>query len=405
MTLIFVCIIIAATADPSSANLLIAQQGLWSTGSKYLAANASFQDLWPDRLDGREIDRDCAMIKFDSVHNVAPCPLGEMYVVLDTYAHAPIIDFDASGHAEMGLERPGTTFQRYLAMSPCFTFIDQICATVPQTGLVTGFVQDAFNQAIRSDKFGESHRIDAYQILRENYYQPYTTASCVFDVVEDESSKELLRFPRLSETNSDLKENREIVSIPGLTKGQIIDNVSGDKSSFRVHWIDLPQNIFLTGIPGAVVVNPQGPNGPPYNIYQCTFNAGWGSSVLMTDSVQYATITSHRMNSPRTEKDMGLSDAYGYIYSSVPDFSDISNLPYPERRISVSKDWMNFLNPIFVLGDNSTTTFISRWLSSAELPIKEGHVARMFAVLICLLSLTPTKNLDGKVFLIILRNA
>lgn len=86
-------------------------------------------------------------------------------------------------------------------MSPCSTFKNQICATVPQSGLLDGFFQNACNQATRSDKFGESHSIDVHQILQKNYYQPYTTASCILDVVQDISDEAPLRFPRLLATN------------------------------------------------------------------------------------------------------------------------------------------------------------------------------------------------------------
>lgn len=392
VSLIFVCITIAATARPFSANLLRARQGLWYSRSKYLALNATFQDIWPDQLNGEEIDKDCAMIQFDSQPNVARCPLSEMYVNLDKYVYKSMVDFDVTEQLNMDVQSPGSNYDKSLLMSPCLTFENQMCATIPQTGLLDGFVHGAYYQATRSDLFGESHRSDAYQTLQKNYYQPYTTASCVLDVVKDGSDETPLRFPRISRTNSDLKGDREIVTIPGLTKAQIINDGLGDNSSFRARWIDLPQNILNTGIPGAVIINSQVPNRPPYNIYQCTSDAGWGSSAIMNDFVQYGSIVSHRMNDPRKDSDMGASDPYGYVYSSVPDFTNISILPFPERRISVSENWMNFINPTLVLADNSTTTFISRYLSSARLQLEEGHVARMLTVFLAI-ALSNT-NLD-----------
>lgn len=34
---------------------------------------------------------------------------------------------------------------------------------------------------------------------------------------------------------------------------------------------------------------------------------------------------------------MGINEAYSHEYSNVPDFANISNLPFPERRINVSR--------------------------------------------------------------------
>lgn len=34
---------------------------------------------------------------------------------------------------------------------------------------------------------------------------------------------------------------------------------------------------------------------------------------------------------------MGIYEAYDYVYSNVSGFANISNLPFPERRINVSR--------------------------------------------------------------------
>lgn len=378
VSLTFLCVTIAATVGPSSANSLIARQGLGSTGSKYLALNATFQYIWPDQFNGEKINKGCAMIRCDSQTNVARCPVSEMYVKLDKYVHTSMVDFVVTKQVNMDFQSPGSNYDKSLLMSPCLTFENQMCATIPQAGLLYGSVHDAYYQATRSDLFGEFRRSDAYQTLRKNYHPPYTTASCILDVVNDGSDETPLRFPPISPTNSDLKSHRKIITIPGFTKAQIINDRSGANSSFHAHWIDLPRNIFRTGIPGAVIVIPQGPNGPPYNIYQCTTDAGWGSSAILNGFVQYGSIFSLRRNDPRKDSDVGASDPYGCVYSSVPEFTNISNLPFPERRISVSENWMTFITPTLLLADNSTTTFISRYLSSTRLQLEETRMLTIF---------------------------
>lgn len=373
--LIFVCITIAATAGPSSASLLIARQRLWSIESKYVAVDATIQDIWPDRIDGEKIDGQCAILMSDPSLNTVHCPLRDFLTIDRKF-------LVLGGPKEFSyIQTPGMDFVRAFLSSPCSTFHNQMCATVPQSGILPGFNQHSILQSNRLDKFAKSNILEGYQILQKNYYQPYTAARCVLDVVENDSDDSPLRFSRVSGSSSDIKKDWETVLIPGFTKAQIINDPSGDSSSFRVHWIDLPQNLFETGIPGAVIVHSQGPKGPPYNMYQCTADAGWGSSALITQTTTTG-IQSRRLNSHR-EKSIVISDTYGYAYTSSPDFSNVSNLPFPERRITVSMNWMNFVNPVVVLADNSTTTVISQILSSATVQLEEAQVARVFSDLLC----------------------
>lgn len=80
--LILTCVIVAATAGPSIASLLIAQQGLWPSTSSYVAVNASVLDLWPDRIDDRKIERACAVIRLDSLDETPRLPpIGPLFFV------------------------------------------------------------------------------------------------------------------------------------------------------------------------------------------------------------------------------------------------------------------------------------------------------------------------------------
>ena len=209
VSLVFVCITIAATAGPSSANLLIARQGLWATGSKYLAVNATFQDIWPDRIDGEKIDRGCLK---SEPGKVVHCPLSDLQFIFDTYTHVPEVDESLRDNLEMIIQEPRTEYERPVLIEPCLNINNQLCATVPQGGLQQGFIQESSHHASESNLFGKD--LQAYQILQKNYYQPYTAASCVFDVVKDGSDETPLQFPRILETNSDHKKAREIFFDP-----------------------------------------------------------------------------------------------------------------------------------------------------------------------------------------------
>ncbi|MCJ1264493.1 hypothetical protein MMC22_004365 [Lobaria immixta] len=375
--LILICATIAATAGPSSASLLIARQGLWPKPSTYLLVNASFHDVWPDQLDDKNTGKKCATIRPDSLQYARHCPNGDISDMLLEEPNGKLIDVPTevlgvitiAGKKE---EVPMSLYSSLCHMVPK----DQYCATVLQKELQSGFSSIwHHNSSMRMD--------GAYQFLQKNYYQPYTVASCVTDAVNDASNQAPLRFARISETDSELKKDREIVSIPGLTKGQIINNVSGDNSDFRVVWVDLPIDVFNTGIPGAVIVNSRGLNGSSYSITACTLNAGWGSSTLMTASGQYDEILSRMSNVPSSWVQKGsANDAYGYLFSTRPNFSNTSNFLYPQRRISVSKDWIQFLNPTVLLPDNSTESLMSLVLSKLQSQPTEANMAQLLNVLL-----------------------
>lgn len=375
--LILICVTVATTAGPSSASLLIARQGLWPTASTYLAVNGSVQEIWPDQLDDGKIGRDCATVRFDSLMNAYSCPISNIYTDLITDTNGSIFDSSLNQIPDeifgIGVQSSGANYWTSLLSTICSTLEQgQFCASIPQTEFLHGFYSSQSHHTSKDSGTG-------YQTIQNNYYQPYTIASCVADVVHDASDQAPLRFARISETSSQLNKDREIVSIPGLTKGEIIKNMSGKGSAFLVDWIDLPTDIFNSGIPGAIIVNSQSPIGSSYNITTCTLNAGWGSSTLMSVSTHSAQIVSHMSNIPSSwpSSRKVFWDQNGYLFEDQPNFRNISNGLYPQRRISISKSWMEFLNPTVVFTNNRTVKYISHRLSSLQSPPTEENVARL----------------------------
>ena len=376
--LILICITVAATAGPSSASLLIARQGLWPTASTYFAVNASVSDLWPDRLDDQKVNRSCAVARLDS-HQYAPgCPISELYhLLLEDSVYRSLFHATDDMLLRILIRVPETDFNMDLLASTCLlSSTDQYCATAPQTEFMKGFY------FVQSSHYFQVTDLDLYQFMQKNYYQPYTVASCVTDAA-NASDQAPLRFARISETESENQRDREIVSIPGLTKDQIIDEVSGDNFDFRVIWIDLPMDVFNTGIPGAVIVNSQDLNGSSYSITTCTLNAGWGSSTLVSFSGQSSVVYSHKSDIPSSWPNEKITlDTNGYVYADVPNFANISNFSYPQRHISVSKNWIESLNPTIILPDNSTRNFISLMLSSSQFQPREADVAELLNLIL-----------------------
>lgn len=373
VVLILVGVILAATAGPSSANLLIARRGIWPQNHTYYAVNATVPDMWPDQVDGENIPKDCSRTR--QFNSTADCPLSAIDIFLST-AHSSNKESESNPEG-LSVLNFGDQYALQMLMSHCpISSMGQICTTVPQQGLMEGLIED------ETGKFPDA--LEGYRIIKKNYYQPYAVASCVGDTIGIDTDQTPLLFARISETPAEIKGGREIVSVPGITKGQVMNGSSINKSQFLVTWIDLPQGIFNTKVPGALVVHPRAANSSFLNITTCTLNAGWGSSAIMNSFSVSDIIRSQIFGTPSSwNVNRASTDAFGYLISSFPNFGQISNFTYPQRRIKVSKSWMEFLNPDFVSINNSTTPLMSRWLSSLD-QAGERDLARMFSIFLTL---------------------
>lgn len=337
--LIIICITVAATAGPSSANLMIARQGIWPVKSSYLALNATFQDIWPDRLDDEKILRDCRMVRvgsnYDLVDNTGRCPSASLYAFIEKNGYIKASQaYGFTNLESVALPIPSSIFRSQLMIASCFGLVkDQLCSTVPQAAFVNEVGQVALAHIAEGGQ-----ALASFHVLAENYYQPYTTASCVADTVLNSSDEAALQFTRLLEPDSKLEMDREIISVPALTKSQSTYNIPGNRSQFRIDWVYLPHEIFGTGVPGAVIAHPQNLNDSSYNITTCTLNAGWGSSSIFIDPTQNSAIFSRITQTPPSwDLQFVPLDAYGYTIQTTPIFTKRSNFSYPQRHITISK--------------------------------------------------------------------
>ena len=374
--LIFICITVAATAGPSSANLLIARQGIWQTDSKYIAVNATFQDIWPDRLDNEKISSYCNNIQPTAANRTQRlCPISEMYGTLpdqrlflralDDYEHSRV-----NSVTDLLLQIPGTKYISLLTTAACFENKNgQVCSTIPQQRLSAGLIES-------SPLHSPGAALEIYRSMKENYFQPYTAVSCVADTVRNRSDLTALQFARISESVSELKTDRELVPVPSLTKGPSTDTIPGNRSRVRLGWVDLPREIFRTGVPGAVFVYPRSSDDSSYNITTCTINAGWGSSEVTNVEKSAFGVSSQMTHIPPSWPfNIHRLDAYDRQSESLPSFANMSNFGYPQRRISISKSWMEFNTPTFVLPDNSTTNPFIELLSLLSYQPTEAQAA------------------------------
>lgn len=373
--LVLICVTIASTAGPSSANLLIARQGIWPNKSNYLAINATFLDMWPDRLDDEKISSDCKMVRIGPTSFDDGCPVSAVYG-LDGYMIVSnfMEQYDRQSGQLIELSSPRQDFfTRSMIFSPCLEgFKDQVCSTVQQDVFLDRMIENSESH-LQEDT---DKALQGYHVLGGNYYQPYTTASCITDTVQNSSDQMPLQFVHLSDTASGLKNGPATFSVPGLTKGQSID-IPGNITQFRVNWVDLPHEVSGSGVPGAIIVHPQSSINSWFNITTCTLNAGWGSSSVFTHKIEPANLYSHMTQLPPSwsTNRSPLPDPYSYVYTEAPIFSKKSNFSYPQLRINISESWMEFVNPTFIKQDNSTTNAVSMLLSQLSSQPKDHELA------------------------------
>lgn len=379
--LIVICITVAATAGPSSANLMIARLGIWPTKSSYLAVNATFQDVWPDRLDDEKISSDCHMVgRPKSLDSAVGCPHDAVSFLDDKFISSFIQGYNLTYTESLAFKFSNSPFLKNLVISDCFYPVtDQVCSTVPQSAFIGGLCQVGAAHVEEET----AQILQGYYRLTENYYQPYTASSCVTDTVQNSSDEAALRFARFLETGSELERGREVIPVPALTKSQSTYNIPGNRYRFRIDWVYLPQEIFGTGVPGAIIVHPQNSSDSSYKITTCTLNAGWGSSSIFTDSSTSFSISSQITQTPPSwYLASEFKDAYGYEVVTMPIFDKRLNFSYPQLHISISKSWMEFLNPTLILPDNSTEEAVSAILSQLPFEPQEYQIAYLLNFLL-----------------------
>ena len=107
----------------------------------------------------------------------------------------------------------------------------------------------------------------------------------------------------------------------------------------------------------------------------------------MIDSESWGSTRSRIVSSSRLDPSIK-DDKFVHVSMSSFDFEN-SPFLYPQRRISIFKSWMEFLNLTLIsLSDNSSITAVSRYLSSLYLlrDRQSGtqEVAKMWSVFLAL---------------------
>lgn len=382
LAIVIACGLIAATAGPSSAVLLIPRHIVLPSWSTYFFINGTVQDVWPDRIEAKNVPKNCAAIDWSGTVDPS-CPSADWSAVLSGilgFNNNTAISFEGSTDITYWfyLQNPDSSY-KVASIDLCASGArDQYCGGCPQTLIVEGAMNDlvVWTKSIFASNTSFQN---LYYGIDKNFVQPYTLSSCVSDTIQNATDQSPLQFARISETESEITQARRIVAIPGLSKASILADAS-NISEYRLRWVNLPQINFDNAAIGAVLLHPRASESELQNITACTLGAGWGTSSLIasfTDKAQfYSTIA-------------GVPDSYSIIKmdvnaktASVPDFSNISDFAYPQRRMTISKNWAQFLNPVFTQPDGSNTTMIHKYMTTSVKPFGDVGTAKIMSLML-----------------------
>ena len=371
LLLITACGIIAATAGPSSATLLIPRLALWPVKPTYVLINGTVKDIWPDWMDPESVSSHCLVVEKDQTQGDPLCPganWNNLFTTLQIQTvFSPINNDSISSlgyyHDTPG---PGTQFTAtQISSCPMDQTGSQICGTVePIIGSLA-----AFNDSENYFQHGEiASYLEIYHSVDKNFYTANTAVRCFSDVVNGPDDASTLQFPLLLRTKDEYQTGTETLSVTSVKKASLYAT-SGNISDFRVIWMSLPDEPAQALTAGAVVISPQNSTiNSSLEITTCTIGAGWGTSSMLTsfsdDGVyfkptglpgSYATLLKEQGSTPFGD---------GSLSFGWPIYANVSGFAYPERPIQLPPQWLAYLNPVSTLQSGTNGTIINDYMSS-----------------------------------------
>lgn len=214
-----------------------------------------------------------------------------------------------------------------------------------------------------------SDQSDATHTLTGENLQGFSLGVCLSYVIRDGADSRPIAFPHLylandlarANANITLKDNSTVPGIlhPGISPGDIITE-PGSHSHYRLRWVDLPQPSFNGSSIGAVVLLPQAKNLSSNRTWRqdvllCNLAAGWGTTTLQIHTADSGidTSVSSKVKVDLTHDESRQSSGHGATTENADALLTWSYPDYPQRPISIRKEWAESLNPI-IRGTNRT---------------------------------------------------
>lgn len=410
---ITIAVILAATVGPSSAILLIPRLEYWPAGSTDIWLNATFQELWPDHMNGSLVPTSCHVLNISPGDYRRPA---SGWQGIETYLSIgknlePFYFLEQYGVAGPTVEIPGKSSLRSLdirVQGPSNYGSDpaedpQPMGAISQKSAVADALSTtarlwtiALDNVTTSGHGSALNQLDAIHSIESGYYQPYTLTSCEYDVIRGPKDHSLVGFPPppgsyqvngphyndsiLYGISEGINVSRDAIVFPGLTKAEIL-MTPGPLSENRLKWVELPQDGFNSSTIGAVVLSPRSSGDGNQEILMCTVCAGWGTSKL---NVSTSLGVPNTVLSEPTLKDNNYSVAGPGAWDVTRKESAFQGLQaeqasgfygypfFPQRQVTVNEDWAEYLNPS-ITGLN--TTVFHHLMTSGSTVLGDAQVA------------------------------
>ena len=208
--------------------------------------------------------------------------------------------------------------------------------------------------------------------IAENYYQPYSSVSCVRDAIRGPNDQRVMSFPifppSVPGTQDYLDTNASISGVPAvevpIRRAQLLE-LPGTESDNRVKWIQLPQKPLMGVSVGFIVLLPKNPSGlskqsttaiqNKTDIVLCSIGAGWGvSSINMTSATETNSATSSRIKFDESSIKLETTSPFSNPFQDFTDVSVLFVQPlFPSIPIEIDVEWAEYLNP-YVPSANTT---------------------------------------------------
>ena len=389
LLLMVACGIIAATAGPSSATLLIPRLALWPGKSTYVLLNGTREDIWPTRLDHNSVPQNCFFVVQDETQEDPLCPGANWYNLLGslesqlTYIDPAILAVSSVDYF-WNTAGPGNEYT-YGAVGNCplDKSKSQSCGDV---GPVTA-ISTAFNSTIDSLLDGEvSSFIDIYHSIDRGFYSAKTAVRCLTDTIENENDTSPLQFPHLFRTVNEYHDPGKTISVANASKTNLY-SMPGNISDFRLTWMNLPDELTGGLISGAVLLHPRDRmTNSSQDIATCALAAGWGTSAIATSlddfDVYLSPIELPASFRPFFDVDQTYPLGSGQLKFRGPIYANVSGFAYPQRPIQISPEWLVYINPFSTLPDGTNKTVINAYMSLFQSDVSPFQVAAVLTYML-----------------------
>ena len=330
------------------------------------------------------------------------------------------------------IETPGKTSLRRLRLAVQDNVFgpgydpEAIIATIQQAAIADALTATGtlWNLALSNvTTKGHGHpedQLDAVHSITQDYYQPYTLASCLPDVINGSNDQRPVGFPPppgsdpsmlnvsafndsilsghiLSPYNQTLVPSHSFEFL-GITRSEILAT-PGPLHENRLRWVALPKTPFNGTAIGAIVLLPNVQNDTSQQMIVCNLAAGWGTSNLNTSTFAgapqtvlsdvsikgVATGSESGFNIPTAESIALAADVYFFLPS------------YPQSTVNVTEEWAAYLNPSI---PSLNTTLFHHLMASNNTSIRTVNTVKTILsslLAVGLSSLGSTSTLQGTI--------